>query len=137
MVVPGSISRWLAVAAVLGGLAVIIGAFGAHGLDRISSSWPEDNRLRRLENWETGARYHMYHALALALLGLYLSWRPSGLGQAAAISFVLGIAVFSGCLYLYTWTGQRWWGAIVPIGGVLLIAGWFLWAAAVWWSPAD
>lgn len=124
-----AISRWLVVAAVFGGLAVASGAFGAHWLQSAATAWPEDNRARRLENWETGSRYQMYHALALAALGVYLTLRPSRLGQAAAWSFSAGIAIFSGCLYAYCLTGVRAWGAVVPIGGVLMIIGWALWAA--------
>ncbi|MCB0082628.1 MAG: DUF423 domain-containing protein, partial [Caldilineaceae bacterium] len=99
-------------AALLGGLAVALGAFGAHALSgRVEA--------RLLEVFETGVRYHFYHALALGLVILALSrWPNSGLVPVAGWLFIAGIAVFSGSLYLMTFTGARWLGAITPIGGV-------------------
>lgn len=110
----------LRAAALLGGLAVALGAFGAHGLkDRVA---PE-----MLAVYETGVKYHFYHALALLALAL----GPERLWQSAAApwagwAWIAGIAVFSGSLYLMTFTGARWLGAITPIGGVAFIVGWAL-----------
>lgn len=110
--------RWLAAAAVMGGLAVALGAFGAHGLKgRVE---PE-----LIVTFETGVRYQFYHALALLALAL----GPASLWQrrpvhAAAWLWTGGVAVFSGSLYLLVLTGLRWIGAITPIGGVALILGW-------------
>ena len=112
----------------LGLLAVVTGAFGAHGLKTILDP-------QALANWETAAKYQMYHALALALLG--------GLGPAlrrccphafavAGWCFIAGILIFSGSLYLLAYSGIKWLGAITPIGGLLLIAGWLSFAIAAW-----
>ncbi|MEZ4660761.1 MAG: DUF423 domain-containing protein [Caldilineaceae bacterium] len=113
-------------AALLGGLAVALGAFGAHALaGRVEA--------RLLEVFETGVRYHFYHALALGLVVVALNrWPNSGLIPTAGWLFVAGIAIFSGSLYLMTFTGARWLGAITPIGGVAFIAGWLCLALAAW-----
>ena len=72
-------------------------------------------------------------AVALGLVILALSrWPNSGLAPAAGWLFIAGIAVFSGSLYLMTFTGARWLGAITPIGGVAFIAGWLCLALAAW-----
>ncbi len=118
--------------AVLGGLAVVLGAFGAHGLRaRVS---PE-----MLQVFETGVRYHFYHALALLGVGLLAAQAGSTPGApaagallAAAWCFLAGIAVFSGSLYAMTLTGARWLGAITPLGGIAFIAGWVMLALAAW-----
>jgi uncharacterized membrane protein YgdD (TMEM256/DUF423 family) len=103
---------------VLGGLGVALGAFGAHGLKRRLS--PE-----RLETFESGVRYQVYHALALLAAGLLAEWLPgSGLASAAGWLFLGGVILFSGSLYLLVFTGQRRWGAVAPLGGLALIAGW-------------
>jgi uncharacterized membrane protein YgdD (TMEM256/DUF423 family) len=113
-------------AAILGALAVALGAFGAHGLTKWLASQP-DGALR-LDWWKTAAHYHLIHALALAVCaGLCGDTR---LGKLAGYAFAAGIVVFSGTLYAMTLTGVRWLGAITPIGGVCLIAGWVLLALA-------
>lgn len=111
-------------ATVLGGLAVALGAFGAHALEgRVEA--------RLLEVFETGVRYHFYHALALVAVVVALGrWPESGLIPVAGWLFVVGILIFSGSLYLMTFTGIRWLGAITPIGGVAFIAGWICLALA-------
>lgn len=118
----------VALGAALGGIAVAIGAFGAHGLaGRVT---PE-----MLAIFETGVRYHFYHAIALVLVGLFAmragppSMPPAG-STAAAWCFVAGIVIFSGSLYLLVLSGQRWLGAVTPIGGLAFIAGWILFARA-------
>ena len=103
----------IVIGAALAALAVALGAFGAHALEgRLT---PE-----RLETWETAARLHIVHAVALVALG------ASGLEFAArgAALLLVGTLVFSGSLYLLCLTGIGWLGAITPIGGVLLIVGW-------------
>ncbi|MBH22540.1 MAG: hypothetical protein CMG73_04025 [Candidatus Marinimicrobia bacterium] len=110
---------WIIFGALLAALAVLLGAFGAHGLKGKIS--PED-----LTIFETGVRYHMYHALGLILmsvLGLY--YYPEMI-QLPAILLSVGILLFSGSLYILVLTGLRWMGAITPIGGVAFIAGWLL-----------
>ncbi len=113
--------NWIAVGAVSTALAVVCGAFGAHGLkDRVT---PAD-----LEIWQTGVLYHLVHAPALVLYGLFA--RAPG-RHIAGWCLLLGAVIFSGTLYVIVLGGPRWLGAITPIGGVLLIAGWlaFAWEA--------
>ena len=99
------------------GVGVVLGAFGAHGLrDRLAADM--------LAVFETGVRYHLVHGLALLAVGWAASRWPNGWVGAAGWLFVVGIAIFSGSLYLLAVTGARWLGAITPIGGVCLIGGW-------------
>ena len=98
-------------------LAVAAGAFGAHALRaRIT---PE-----HLTVFETGARYQMYHALALLAVAWTVARWPGSLPVYAGWLFVLGSILFSGSLYILALTGIRWWGAVTPIGGVAFLAGW-------------
>ena len=124
---------WLFIAAVLGGLAVGAGAFGAHALKKNLAAQSDAAAAERsLANWETAARYQMYHALALLAVGVLATRDRSGLLNAAGAAMTLGTLIFSGCLYALVLSGQRWLGAIVPIGGSLLIVGWLLLAVASW-----
>ncbi len=104
-------------AAALGGTAVALGAFAAHGMKAHFEP-------AALATFETGVRYQMYHALALGLCGALgaLGWRIRG----AAICFVLGTACFSGSLYGLVWLEARWLGPVTPAGGVLFLVGWLL-----------
>ena len=97
--------------------AVAAGAFGAHGLRA---------RLEPdlLAVFETGARYQMYHALALIGVGLAASRWPSPALLGAGILFLVGTLLFSGSLYALALSGTRWLGAITPIGGVAWLIGW-------------
>ena len=117
-------ATWFTAGASAAGLAVVLGAFGAHGLKaRVS---PE-----LLVVFETGVRYHMYHAVALLAVGLAATrWTSASVG-AAGWAFSIGILVFSGSLYILALTGVRAWGAVTPLGGVAFIVGWFAlaWAA--------
>ena len=116
-------NRWLAAGAILAGIGVAAGAFGAHALgDRL----PPD----LLDVFETGVRYHLVHALALLVVGLALELRPHRLWDAAGWLFSGGILVFAGSLYALALTGVRWLGAITPIGGVCFLAGWVVVALA-------
>lgn len=127
-------SAWLFTGALLAGLAVAAGAFGAHGL---KARFAADDSLsaadgQMLANWETAARYQMYHGLALLGVGLYSAHRQSRALHLAGLAMTAGTLIFSGCLYALVLTGHRWFGAIVPIGGVLLVLGWtFLVVAAI------
>ena len=114
---------WFATGALLAGVGVGLGAFGAHGLrSRVS---PE-----MVAVWETGVRYHLVHALGLLAVAWAVErWPAAGL---AGWLFVAGTLVFSGSLYLLVLTGQRWLGAITPLGGLAFMAGW-LWLAWVAW----
>ena len=119
----GSGAGWFATGALLAGLAVILGAFGAHGLKaRVS---PE-----LLVIWETGVRYHVYHAFGLLAVAWAQSRWPGPLCGAAGWLFLVGILVFSGSLYAMTLTGIRWLGAVTPLGGLAFIAGWVALALA-------
>src|SRR6476661_4556450 len=121
---------WTVTAAVLGGLAVACGAFGAHSL---KARFTADDPM--LGNWETAARYQMYHALALLAVGLLAARTPSRFLTFAGLSMTLGTVIFSGCLYALVLTGERRLGAVVPLGGVLMIVGWVLLAISGFRSP--
>jgi len=114
---------WLTVAAINGALAVAFGAFAAHGLR---------GRLdpHALELFETGARYHMYHALAMGLSALALRGAARGPAQVSAILFLAGIVLFSGSLYLLAVTGFRPVAMVTPVGGLCFLAGWVVLAYA-------
>jgi len=109
-----------------GGLAVAFGAFGAHTLeDRLTEE--------ALSTFETGARYQMYHALALLAVAFAITrWPDSNLPTYAGWLFVAGTVLFSGSLYLLSLTDVRWLGAIAPLGGAAFIAGWACLALAAW-----
>ena len=115
----------IAAGALLAGLGVALGAFGAHALrDRLGqteSGW-----------WQTALSYQMWHALALLAIGL------AGERRLALPAWLLGLgaAIFSGTLYLMALTGLRWLGAVTPIGGLLMIAGWVSLAAIALRKPA-
>jgi uncharacterized membrane protein YgdD (TMEM256/DUF423 family) len=111
-------------ACVLAGLAVALGAFGAHALQ---SRLPIEDRAI----FETGVRYQMYHALALFAVAFVQRWggRPSR-AAAAGWAFVAGIVLFSGSLYALVLTGVRMWGAVTPLGGLAFLAGWTMLAFA-------
>ena len=112
----GSISAFLAVA---------LGAFAAHGLK--GKLEPELFNI-----FEVGARYHLYHALALLAVAWASSRWPGTAITAAGWLFIAGTIVFSGSLYLLSVTGLRWFGAITPIGGLAFLIGWLLLAWGVW-----
>ena len=111
----------LRVAAVCAGLAVALGAIGAH--------WMKDRYgALDLERFEKGVRYQMYHALALGLCGALglLGLRT----RAAAACFLAGIVLFSGSLYLLVWCQTTAFGHVTPFGGVAFLVGWVLLALA-------
>jgi uncharacterized membrane protein YgdD (TMEM256/DUF423 family) len=103
----------LRISAIVGFLAVALGAFGAHGLHAVL----ENNA--RLATWETAVLYHLTHAVVLFIIA---TLRP--LRAAAFWLMLTGIAIFSGTLYVLALTNVKWLGAITPIGGVCLLAGW-------------
>ena len=98
-------------------LAVAAGAFGAHALRARLS--PE-----LLAAFETGARYQMYHALALIAAAWASTQWPGPLPRAAGWLFAVGTVLFSGSLYALSVSGARWLGLITPLGGVAFLAGW-------------
>ncbi|MDJ1498055.1 DUF423 domain-containing protein [Cytophagaceae bacterium DM2B3-1] len=106
--------------AILGGLGVGLGAFGAHALK------PMLEASQRLDTYETAVKYQFYHAFALLITGLLAYRIESRLLTYAGYSFLGGTLIFSGSLYILCLSGVRWLGAITPIGGVLMIIGWVL-----------
>lgn len=115
---------WMRVGAVLGFLAVAFGAFGAHGLKARLDG------LGTAASFQTAVQYHMYHALALLALGMIAVFRPGTAVTVAGWSFLLGVLVFSGSLYVLSLTGLKWLGAITPIGGLAMLVGWAALAVA-------
>jgi uncharacterized membrane protein YgdD (TMEM256/DUF423 family) len=117
---------------IFAGLAVALGAFGAHALEsRIPIWYPEPDVAERMKAvWETGVRYEMYHAFALVMLGIW-GERHERRTTFIALLFIVGILLFSGCLYALVLTNMRSLGRVVPIGGLAFILGWILWLMAV------
>ena len=106
-------------------LAVALGAFGAHALKtRLTPDL--------LAIFETGARYHLAHAIALFMVGEAEAREPGRGWLAAGVAFGLGTLIFAGSLYALALTGVRMWGAVTPFGGLALLAGWALAAHAAW-----
>ncbi|WP_201611927.1 DUF423 domain-containing protein [Psychrobacter immobilis] len=111
--------NWISIAALNLAIAVALGAFGAHGLKAIVSS-------QQLEWWQTATLYWFIHGLGLLLVGILI--RLNYTTQTTAWLLQIGVIIFAGSLYAMTLGAPRWFGAITPIGGVLMIAGW-LWLA--------
>ncbi|MFT5444168.1 MAG: uncharacterized membrane protein YgdD (TMEM256/DUF423 family) [Myxococcota bacterium] len=110
------LSMWIQVAAVSGVLAVVTGAFGAHGLkDRLTPD--------QLASWATASQYHLIHSVALLALALFAASSGKSIRLPASL-FSTGIVLFSGSIYLLLLTKMRWLGPITPIGGLILILGW-------------
>lgn len=109
-------------AAAFGFLAVGLGAFGAHGLGPIFARAADS--AKRVEWWQTGAHYHLTHALALGLSAVMLSRTQDRAVSVAVYAFALGILFFSGSLYTMALTGVRALGAVTPIGGLCFLVGW-------------
>ena len=117
---------FLGIGGIAMGLAVLLGAFGAHGLENKLSE-------EMMAIFQIGVSYHFYHALGLLILGIasfhlpetaWLKW--------SGWLMVAGIIIFSGSLYLLSTSGIRWLGAITPIGGLCFILAWILFAVAAW-----
>lgn len=121
----GMDQTWFVIGAVLAFLAVAFGAFAAHSLKAHLSA---DN----LDVFETGARYQMYHALALLAVGFAAYRWGGGLTDAAGWLFLAGVILFSGSLYVLSMTGIKILGAITPFGGLCFLAGWVCLAIAAW-----
>jgi len=128
--------KFLVAGAILGALSVVLGAFGAHTLKTMVT--PET-----LATFETGVRYQFYHTFAILITGLLGLRIQSPLLKWAGNSFMIGIILFSGSLYLLTamkateTVGMDGIGIITPIGGLFFIAGWVLLAAGVWRLQKD
>ncbi len=117
----------LIVGASLAGLAVLFGAFGAHGLkSRLT--------IEELNIYETAVRYHMYHALGIFLIGITGFFLPHRLLLIPIYFMISGIIIFSGSLYALIFTNSKWLGFVTPIGGFCLIMGWFFLAFNIYRS---
>lgn len=121
---------FLIAGAISGALAVLLGAFGAHGLKaKVSSD--------TLQIFETAVRYQFYHVFALLAVGFLYLYIPSGSIIWSGRLFIAGTVIFSGSLYALTFTRAagsesfNWLGAITPIGGTCFIAGWICMAIAL------
>ena len=133
--------QWIITGAILAALAVVFGAFGAHRLpDTLKNVYGDQQKeiaglavpatYKYLQDFKTGVRYHMWHALALLGIGALMLRAPSRLLSAAAWCFVGGIILFSGALYVLVILGPKFggitWGLVAPIGGTLQLIGWIL-----------
>lgn len=116
---------WVRVGAIMGLLAVAMGAFGAHGLKTRLDA------LGTSANFQTAAQYNMYNALALMAVGLLVAQGRTGTASTiAGWGFLVGSLIFSGSLYILSLTGIKWLGAITPIGGLAMLIGWLALAVA-------
>lgn len=111
--------NWIGVAAINMAIAVALGAFGAHGLKSLVSA-------QQLEWWHTATLYLFVHAIGLLLVGLLIQLKY--ISHTTAWLLQIGVIIFAGSLYAMTLGAPRWFGAVTPIGGILMIAGW-LWLA--------
>ncbi|MEZ6068136.1 MAG: DUF423 domain-containing protein [Planctomycetaceae bacterium] len=138
--------RWIACGALLAALAVVLGAFAAHGLDAwLVDQFPGETRqiagaefpraYKLITDFRTGAEYQMTHAIGLIAVGISMFRAPQARGlRVAAWSFVIGILLFSGSLYGIALTGMSALGAIAPLGGTAFIVGWVAFAMAMFRS---
>lgn len=107
-------------------IAVMLGAFGAHGLKNKVT-------VEQLAWWHTGVDYHVYHALALLIIGTLIAAQPQlAIPKGSAWALQVGVVIFSGSLYAMTLGAPRWFGAITPIGGAAFIVGWLWLAYSAW-----
>ena len=111
--------NFLVIGAILGFLVVILGAFGAHGLKDILDEYGKSI-------YEKAVLYHMFHTMAILVLGLIEKIQPELQLSLAGWAFIFGIILFSGSLYILAVTGFKWMGMITPFGGVFFIIGWVL-----------
>ncbi|MEB3225149.1 MAG: DUF423 domain-containing protein [Synechococcus sp.] len=118
---------FLVIAPILAGLAVAAGAFASHGLKNTLTP-------QALDIWETAAKYQMYQAIALLLVGLFSMQGslPQNWLNGAGIAFLVGIVLFSGSLYGLGLSGVKILGAITPLGGAAFLIGWGCLAIAGW-----
>jgi uncharacterized membrane protein YgdD (TMEM256/DUF423 family) len=119
---------FLIIAALSGFLAVVIGAFAAHGMKQLLSP-------AAIETVKTAVQYQFYHTFALLFVGLWLLHKPATPGlKAGGLAFILGSLLFSGSLYALTLGAPRWLGPVTPLGGLCFLLGWALLLVAAWRS---
>ncbi len=117
--------NWVSLGAVFGGLSVMLGAFGAHGLKNVLSE-------QKLSAFHTATQYMGYHGLALVLVGILciqLGEEGARSLKKIGILFTAGIVMFSGSIYALTFDGPRFFGPLTPLGGLCFMIGWFILAA--------
>ena len=125
--------RWIAVGSMVVATAVMLGAFGAHGLKEVLSG-------AQMKVYQTAVQYHFYHGLGLMLVGLVIAnlsdvvnvglrWVPWLL--------LIGVVLFSGSLYALALFDLRWLGVVTPLGGLSFIAGWVLLTVVLWKQGRD
>jgi len=107
---------WISVAAICGALAVVAGAFGAHGMKGQLTA-------EQLASWSTASQYHLLHSIVLLALALFSIQSGREIRLPASL-FLAGTVLFSGSIYLLLLTEQKWLGPVTPLGGLLLIIGW-------------
>jgi len=111
--------RTLVLGSVMLALAVLIGAFGAHGLQKIVT-------IDKLVTFETGVRYHFYHGFAILLVGILQQLFQNAKLQVPVGAFLVGTLLFSFNCYLYVLTDIKTFAMIVPVGGTLFVLGWIV-----------
>lgn len=110
----------LSFGAISGLLGICLGAFGAHAMKKMLEE------SGKLEVYETAVKYQFYHAFALLILGILMQKAQPAVYTYSGYAFMLGTVIFSGSLYILCFSGISKWGAVTPIGGVILIVGWGL-----------
>ncbi|MEZ6124747.1 MAG: DUF423 domain-containing protein [Planctomycetaceae bacterium] len=150
-----SVRICLLLASLFGFTGVMLGAFAAHGLGetdylqvvhrdapaKMIAGTSVAAPYRYLQDFQTGVRYQMWHALALMMMGLRMQTAQSRLLSFATVTCVAGILLFSGSLYILVLCGPRWgnvpWGLVAPVGGTFLLVSWASLAIAVGRSAPD
>ena len=127
---------WIRLGAFLSFFAVLMGTFGAHGLPEyfkvhyentepyLLAGHPIPMAHHYLDVFHTGLKYHLYHGLAIILVGLLKAGKTNRLLDIAASTFFWGTVLFSGSLYILSVTGVKIWGMVAPMGGILYFVGW-------------
>jgi uncharacterized membrane protein YgdD (TMEM256/DUF423 family) len=120
---------WISIGAISAAFSVVLGAFGAHGLEG-------HLRPEALDAFKTGVQYQFYHSLGLILIGVIASSiKPPGMLSAAGWMMLAGIILFSGSLYLLSTTGMQSFGVVAPFGGLSLIVAWLMLAFGILRQP--
>jgi uncharacterized membrane protein YgdD (TMEM256/DUF423 family) len=120
-----SANRWLSVSAVLLGLAVALGAFGAHGLEKVLT-------VKQLATWQTAVFYHFVHSLALLVLSLAALVKPALAFRGIKAGLLIGLVLFSGSLYAWVLSGWSGLVFVTPIGGTIWLGVWLGLAYQAW-----
>ena len=115
---------FLVIAAILGATGVALGAYASHGLTRWATT-------QQVEYFQLAVTYQLLHAITLLIVSVCGFFITNGFLKVSQVTFVLGILFFSGSLYLYVFTGTKVLGMITPIGGLLLIIAWLMFAVSI------